>query len=279
MSDASDDTPPDNDQPFIAHGDGDHGFGSEFDTDTDFFNDVDGDGLNDDDSGEDSSTLALFEGDAGGLSLAQRRALVALLKNRFISAGQNPKEWRAIREDPMPIKSRLNDMFLDLHLDLHHEVAFKRQAGLESGGREFPTLLHDTAYTREETILMVFLRHRFQSERAAGHEDVTVEREELITHVGSFRPAHATNRSGDESKANNAVDNLIKAKVLVKTNDTSRLRVSAVIAVLLPLERLHELWEWLMNANGTNASAAADDSLPIDRASQPSQPTAGEVIA
>jgi hypothetical protein len=199
---------------------------------------------------EDGSTLALFEGDTGGLSLAQRRALVVLLKNRFISAAQHPAEWRVIREDSAPIKSRLNDLFLDLHVDLTYEVAFKRQAVSESGGREFPTLLLDTQYTREETILLVFLRQRFQSERASGHDDVTVERDDLVTHVASFRPAHATNRAGDESRATNAVDNLVKAKVLSKTNDASRLRVSPVIAVLLPLPRLHELWEWLKQENG-----------------------------
>lgn len=207
------------------------------------------------DSTDESSTLALFEGDAGGLSLAQRRALVVLLKNRFISAGQHPTEWRVIREDPEPIKSRLNNMFLDLHLDLHYEVAFKRQAAADSGNREFPTLLHDTAHTREETILLVFLRHRFQSERASGREDVTVEHNELLTQVATFRPAHATNRSGDEAKANNAIDNLRKAKILTRTNDTSRLRISPVIAVLLPLPRLHELWEWLTQENGTDRAA------------------------
>ena len=170
-------------------------------------------------------------------------------------------------------------MFLDLHLNLHHEVAFKRQAASENGEREFPTLLHDIAYTREETILLVFLRHRFQSERASGHEDVTIERDELITHVASFRPAHATNRSGDESKANNAVDNLIKAKVLTKTNDTSRLRVSPVIAVLLPLERLHELWEWLINENRTDITVTVDDPASVELDSWAPTTVEGEVHA
>ncbi|MER6667099.1 DUF4194 domain-containing protein [Amycolatopsis japonica] len=226
---------------------------AEFDNDADFLDEF-GEGV---DLDAEESSFALFEGDSGGLSLAQRRTLVVLLKNRFISARQHPAEWRVLRENPAPIKARLNDLFLDLHLDLHLEVAFKRQAISESGTREFPTLLHDTAYSREETILLVFLRHRFHSEQAAGHEDVTVERDELVSQVASFRPAHATNRSGDEAKAANAVDNLLKAKVLAKTNDPTRLRVSPVIAVLLPLPRLHELWEWLINEN--RADATSDD--------------------
>ncbi len=212
------------------------------------------------------STLALFPDDSGGLSLPQRRAFVCLLKNRFVSATGNPLEWRVIRENPEPFKSRLNDMFLDLHLDLQHEVVFKRQAASDGGGREFPTLLHDTAYTREETILLAFLRMRFQSERSSGHEDVTVDRDEILTHVASFRPAHATNRSGDAAKAANAVDNLIKAKVLRKTNDNDRLRVSPVIAVLLPLPRLRELLEWLMFQNGATAEESTDDDADEARA-------------
>lgn len=237
---------------------------SEFDTDTDVLAEFGDEGFVGDD--EDGATLALFEGDAGGLSLAQRRALVALMKNRFVSADKYPAEWHVIREDPIPIKARLNDMFLDLYLDPHYEVAFKRQATPEGGGREFPTLLHDTAYTREETILLVFLRHRFHSERASGHDDVTIDRDDMLAHVESLRPAHATNRSGDESRADKAIENLVRAKVLARTNDPARLRVSPVIAVLLPLPKLRELWEWLASENGTDLvdpqSAKPDDQLP-----------------
>lgn len=83
--------------------------GVEFDDDASVFGELDEDF--DTEPAEDGSTLALFEGDAGGLSLEQRRALVVLLKNRFLSAGAYPAEWRVIREDPMPIKASLNDMF------------------------------------------------------------------------------------------------------------------------------------------------------------------------
>ena len=234
---------------------------SGFEEDVDPFADLDAEpsGLYDTDDPladpEDGSTLALFEGDTGGMSLEARRALVTLLKHRFVSAHDNPTEWRVIQQNAAPIKARLNDMFLDLYIDPAAEVAFKRQAASDSGNREFPTLLHDIAYSREETILLIFLRQRFQSERNAGHEDVTVERDDLIAHVASFRPGHATNRSGDEARVNNAIDNLVKAKVMAKPHDSDRLRVSPVISVLLPLPRLHELLEWFMRENGTDPTA------------------------
>ncbi|GII95115.1 DUF4194 domain-containing protein [Sinosporangium siamense] len=215
-----------------------------------------------DDSDADRSTLALFSGDEGGLSLEQRRALVCLMRNKFVSATGNPAEWRVIREHSQLIKSRLNDMFLDLHLDLQHEVAYKRK--VISDGADFPTLLQNTAYTREETILLAYLRHRHRAEQQAGHDDVTVERQELLDYIATFRPPHATDRSRDKGRAEKAVDNMVASRVLTRTNDVDRLRISSVIAVLLPLARLAELHEWLIAKNGGQGTTAEDLGTDID---------------
>lgn len=196
----------------------------------------------------DPNSFSLFEGDEGGLTLAQRRTLVYLLKNRYLSAAGQPGEWRTLLESTSLLRSRLNDLFLDLHVDLHYEVAFKRQA-VGEGGDRFPTLLHDVAYSREETILLVLLRQRFRSERANGHEVVIVDRDNLVLNVSQFRPEHATDRSGDARRAAGAVDSLVKARVLLKTSDPDRFRVAPVIEVLLPVERLTELLRWLVEQN------------------------------
>ena len=217
------------------------------------------------------TTFALFAGDEGGLSDRQRRTLVALLKHRYISAETHEDEWRTLIETPGAIKSRLNDMFLDLHLDTHAQVAFKRQAVPDTVGR-FPTVLHDIAYSREETILLVFLRQRFVSERGAGHEQVIVDRDDLASYVTGFRPDHATNVSGDGKRTENAIDSLLKAKILLKTADPERLQISPVIEVLLPLPRLGELLEWLIGRNTGSESdsgdVAADDSGDRDDAGE-----------
>ena len=208
------------------------------------------DDLADDDTGIDSdpASLSLFEGDEGALSVEQRRTLVLLLKHRYISSALQPAEWQTLLKSQSLLKSRLNDVFLDLHVDLHYEIAFKRQA-LAEGGERFPTLLHDVAYSREETILLVLLRQRFRSERANGLEIVLVDRDNLVDNVAHFRPEHATDLSGDARKATAAVDSLAKARVLLKTSDPDRFRISAVIEVLLPVERLRELLEWLRVEN------------------------------
>ncbi|RJT85709.1 DUF4194 domain-containing protein [Cryobacterium melibiosiphilum] len=210
----------------------------------------------------DPASFSLFEGDEGGLSIEQRRTLVLLLKYRYISAALQPAEWQTLLASQSLLRSRLNDVFLDLHVDLHYEVAFKRQAVAEGGDR-FPTLLHDVAYTREETILLVLLRQRFRSERASGQEIVLVDRDNLVENVAHFRPEHATDRSGDARRAMAAVESLAKARVLLKTSDADRFRVSAVIEVLLPVERLGELLEWLVSQNDstpTNENTRTTDT-------------------
>jgi hypothetical protein len=207
--------------------------------------------------------LSLFEGDEGGLTLDQRKSLVSLLKQRYVSCAQQPAEWRALMESEVIIRSRLNDLFLDLHVDRRYEVAFKRQAQPEGGGR-FPTLLHDLAYSREETILLVFLRQRFRSERADGRENVLVDHDDLVVNVAGFRPAHATDRSGDTKRAVNAVESIVKARILLKTTDRTRYRISPVIEVLLPLERLAELLEWLIAQNGSTSDDADGEGPELE---------------
>jgi hypothetical protein len=206
---------------------------------------------------DDATTLALWEGDVGTLNTSQRKTLVVLLKNRFITAAKQPAEWQTLLECETLIRSRLNDLFLDLHLDRSHGVAFKRQAAPEAGGR-FPTLLYDTAWGREETILMIFLRARFRSERAEGAEEVIVDRDDLLERVAQFRPAHATDIAGDTNKTARAIDTLVRAGILVKTSDEERLLVSPVIEVLLPVEKLQQLLQWFLADDGSDAPGTAD---------------------
>ncbi len=210
---------------------------------------------------EEATSLSLFEGDEGGLTFEQRKTLVTLLKQRFITGAKQPVEWRVLLDSEQLLRSRLNDLFLDLHIDRGRQVAFKRQAAPEGGGR-FPTLLHDIAWGREETILLIFLRTRFRSERNEGADEVIVDYEELLERVAQFRPARATDASGDRRKTENAIDVLRRTGILVRTSDEHRLIVSPVIEVLLPVEKLHQVLDWFLNHNAPDG--ANDEDGPED---------------
>ncbi|MGZ4469813.1 MAG: DUF4194 domain-containing protein [Nocardioidaceae bacterium] len=213
----------------------------------------------DDPEREATTSVSLFEGDEGGLEYAERRALVALLKQRFISARTHPKDWRALTENERLIRSRLNDLFLELQIDRVREVAWKRQAVPETG-LKFPTLLYDAAWSREETLVLVHLRDRFRAAAAAGEGRVFVDREDVVEYVAGFRPAHATDVAGDEKRARNAVASVNKAGLLIGSPGDDRFEISEAIESLLPLELLKELLVSLRHTNEP-APAPAEDPL------------------
>jgi hypothetical protein len=205
-------------------------------------------------------SVSLFEGDEGGLEYAQRHALVALVKQRFISARTHPRDWQVLVEHERVLRSRLNDLFLDLAIDRTREVAWKRQATSETGSR-FPTLLYDAAWSREETLVLVHLRDRLRAGLAGGDARVYVDREDVVDYVASFRPTHATDEAGDEKRARNAVVSVVKAGLLIGTASDERFEISEAVESLLPLELLTELLEALQRANGADAPAEPEAEL------------------
>lgn len=210
------------------------------------------------DDERDETSFALFEGDEGRLDDRQRRALVALLRNSYVSARTHADEWRAVLDAEHQLRSRLNDLFLELHVDRDREVAWKRQARSESTRRGFPTLLRDVPYTREETIVLVYLRMRLRADTRPGPDQVVVDRSEILGHVAGFRPATATDRTRDEGRVAKAIERLVTGRILLRTTDPDRFRVASVVEVLLPLDRLLELDTWL------RSRAAQPDAAPAD---------------
>ncbi|MFC6152156.1 DUF4194 domain-containing protein [Nocardioides yefusunii] len=210
----------------------------------------DEDGVASHEFAHDSASVSLFEGDEGTLEVAQRHALVTLLKQRFISARTHPRDWRTLVEHEGLLRSRLNDLFLELQVDREREVAWKRQATSETAAK-FPTLLHDTAWSREETLVLVHLRDRLRAGLASGESKVFVDTDDVLDYVESFRPLHATDPAGDEKRARNAVAAVAKAGLLISTGTDDRFEISEAVEPLLPLELLKELLAALQRANET----------------------------
>lgn len=209
-------------------------------------------------------TLALFEGDIATLYPEQRYCLHALLKHRYISADRHPDHWAVLLANEGVIKGRLNDLFLDLHIDRDHRIAFKRAATPE-GSDQLPSLLRNVAHTKEETIVMVSLRQRFFAQRQEGDYAVFVDRETLLEEVADHRPESATDRAMDRKRANNAIDAMETAGVLLPTEDRDRFQIGAVIEVMLPIEKLQALWNWLMTANNGEVVVSPDADETDDK--------------
>lgn len=208
------------------------------------------------------SSLSLYEGDQGTLSLAERRALVELLRHQVLTAERHPREFATVAgPSRLLLSSRLHDLFLDLVVDDERGVAYKTQIRGEGSGN-FPALLRDTAYSREATVLLVELRQRHLAERSAGSARVFVDLQDCLDAVERFRPSHAGDVSGDLARAHTAVDSLRAAGVLVSGAEEDRFEITDVIEVILPLERLEELVRRLMELNrpGLATDNASEDS-------------------
>lgn len=211
------------------------------------------------------TSLALFEGDTSTLYPEQRRLLHALLKHRYISADAHPDEWATLTTSRDLVRSRLHDLYLDLYVDETYGIAFKRQARSETGDA-LPTLLRDVAHTKEETIVLMLLRQRFFTQQQEGDSHVFVDRQTLLDEVAGMRPEAATHRAMDHKRALKAIESLVSAGVLLKTPDVDRFRISPIIEVLLPVDRLKVLLAWLEGQNAGDVSPAEPVDDPSDAA-------------
>ncbi|TKV28557.1 DUF4194 domain-containing protein [Arthrobacter sp. NamB2] len=208
----------------------------------------------DEESDADSSGV-LFEGDRGELTLAQRKALIVLLKRKYLAADKNPREWKTLVDSRATIEMRLNELFQVLVLDEERKFAYKRSAVSEDG-ETFPTLLHDRQYTLEETVLLVELRERYAREWSSGAAAVHVDREELLSLLATYRRADNTNHVDTRRREVKSIDGLIDEGILIKVeSDAERLRVAPVINSVLTVEKLHALRQWVTNdmEDGTQA--------------------------
>src|SRR5207247_913978 len=96
-----------------------------------------------------------------------------------------------------------------------------------------------------------------RSEEVAGTSRTFVDRQDMLEHVATLRPPHATDQAADARRAVKAIESLNRAGLLVGPSTTDRFEVSPVIDVVLPLERLQDLLRWLRTQNSPGERAAA----------------------
>lgn len=185
----------------------------------------------------------LFQGDRGTLPLTARKALVLLLKRTHLTAITHPAEWRALLENIEQIELTLHHVFLELVVDEHNEVAYKRQAGREIQTHTFTTLVKDRRYTAEEAALLLVMRQIQQTSRGLGEPATYVDRDDLRQRLGYLRP-DSNDEVRDREAVDRAIDTLMKEDLLLKVRgDDERLRISPVIETVLNVARVQQFRE------------------------------------
>lgn len=105
----------------------------------------------------DAATVpGLWEGDTGVLGEQQRRALLELIKGPYLSGVKSPALWSALLADEAGIRSRLDELFLELVLDRVGEFAFVRNVSTTQ--LMVPSAVRSAALTFLDTAMLLVLR-------------------------------------------------------------------------------------------------------------------------
>jgi hypothetical protein len=220
------------------------------------------DTLEHDYSGSDEADAVDHEGtDAFGdrpsdaLPREARTALVTLLTSRFVTRAKQPDAWRGLLDHEDDIRARLDELFLTLHLDREHEVAFKRQNG-EDG---VPVLLRrEKPLSRDASLLLVLLRQE-HAYTDAQDEPVTVTRDHIAEFLGRFQGDSAHDEVRVDRRIRAAIAALDRLELLTPTPEDPDLFVvsPAVVPLIGTAELLHLERMFLEGAGAPNETATA----------------------
>lgn len=183
-----------------------------------------------------------FAGDRGVLDPEVRRVLVRLLQRRFLQADRNRDDWKVLMDNQQVIESRLHDLFVRLVVDSDRGVAYKQQ--VRSDELDVPILLRDEAYTRAETLVLVYLRTVYQRESTAGELAARVDVEEVEQTVMTY----FTEANGDIARRQKLIRNALgrlRQEGIIDEETEGRYRISPLVEIVLSADRLRELDDWL----------------------------------
>lgn len=186
-----------------------------------------------------------FAGDRGTLAPEVRRVLVRLLQRRFLLADRHSDDWAVLMDNQQVIESRLHDLFVRLVVDPGRGVAYKQQVrAYGADGVDVPILLRDEAYTRAETLVLVYLRTVYQRESTAGEPSVRVDVEEIEQTVLTYFTA-ADGDIARRQKAIRAALSRLRQEGIVAEESENRFLINSLVEIVLSAERLRELSQWL----------------------------------
>ena len=116
------------------------------------------------------SDTELYAGDTGELPHLTRQVLVHLLKGPYFERKKSERLWEELKEKEAVIRSRLDDLFLELVIDHSLGVAFCQKANV--GDLEAPSLLHTVRLRFLDSAVLLELRERLMRARADGERAV-----------------------------------------------------------------------------------------------------------
>ena len=208
---------------------------------------------------EEQDSAELFPGDQGTLPEPVRRVLVSLLRNSYISYERNSEGWLHLVEYQQSVKSALNNLFLELHLDERNEIAYC--VPVESAGTECPKLKREHELTETQSLLVIFLRQQYLSQASAGAENVWIDGDEMREHLKRLYSEGIVNHARSKSTINSTIEYLSKQHYIEKVSGSAsedRYRILPIIETAFPLEKIRAIREAYEKAAGTGGANSID---------------------
>jgi Domain of unknown function (DUF4194) len=190
-----------------------------------------------------------------------RRALVSLLTNRYISKARHRIAWEGILSSEHDLRTRLDEMYLDLVVDHEAEVAFKRQ----QDGDDVPRVLRrEKALTRDASFVLIFLRREYAfADPDDGPAMITRDQ------IGEFLRAYREDGDGDDARFSHRVDAAINALIKpwqILEPDPAVDYLFTISPVIVPLVGVDEMSRFETAFREASGGTESSPPLPDDDA-------------
>lgn len=172
----------------------------------------------------------LFEGDTGTLPFKTRQVLVHLLRGPYLRRDRSRHLWTELVASEAVLRSRLNDLFLDLAIDDETGIAFCRRP--DTFESKAPSLLHTVRLKFLDSVLLLMLRSRLMRTAETGDRTV-VAHAEIVEYLRDYdRTADRDVRLFD-AHVGGVVKRLKDRKILLPlSGEELRYEVSPVLQLL-----------------------------------------------
>lgn len=183
------------------------------------------------------SPTALWAGDTGTLPENSRRAFLALVRGPYLSHGSNGVLWSALLADEIALRSRLHELFLELHVHAEQGVAFVRNVRTDE--LAVPSAVRSHTLTYLDTLMLLTLRQLLLADPSGGR--VIVGKREVFEQLEPFRTKDRdeadfrkrvnSSWTGMQSRLN------ILHSATKGSGDDERMEISPVLGLLVDAEQ------------------------------------------
>ena len=207
-----------------------------------------------------ADTAPRFDGDTSALPNSVCYARQELIAAPHVSS--RSKNWAVIEAEETLLRSRLSEVKLLLEINRETKHAFTRQVS-ENDPRQ-RNLLRAQSLSLAGSVLALFLRLKHLS---SPDETAVVERQEMIDHLLTFRPARDTDEAGFVKKADAAINQLETRRLIRRVGTSDRYAVHSVIASLLTPEQV-DLYTAAYRDLASTDQDLGEAAAPVDGAEE-----------